>query len=173
MFPITSFTASLGHDGNIDIFALALSPQAPQGQGTTVFRIRQKKAGGDWQPWADAGKPGHGAVGVRSITDITGHGHVLAEDAAGYLWFNERRPDDTFSGWQALDVPPPDPGSPSNAWGFIDMWGVTRTDGQIDVARAADSDTDRCVFLRTRPAHATSGRPGARCWGTTTSSATS
>jgi hypothetical protein len=28
MFPITSFTASLGHDGNIDIFALALSPQA-------------------------------------------------------------------------------------------------------------------------------------------------
>lgn len=43
MFPITSFTASLGHDGNIDIFALDLSPQAPQGQGATVFRIRQKK----------------------------------------------------------------------------------------------------------------------------------
>jgi hypothetical protein len=60
MFPITSFTASLGHDGNIDIFALALSPQAqaPQGQGATVFRIRQKKAGGDWQSWANAGKPG-------------------------------------------------------------------------------------------------------------------
>ena len=57
MFPITSFTASLGHDGNIDIFALALSPQAPQGQGTTVFRIRQKKAGGNWQPWANAGNP--------------------------------------------------------------------------------------------------------------------
>ena len=56
MFPITSFTASLGNDGNIDIFALALSPQAPQGQGATVFRIQQKKAGGDWRPWANAGK---------------------------------------------------------------------------------------------------------------------
>jgi hypothetical protein len=75
MFPITSFTASLGHDGNIDIFALALSPQAQPGQGATVFRTRQKKAGGDWRPWANAGKPGHGAVGVRSITDIRGHGH--------------------------------------------------------------------------------------------------
>ena len=49
MFPITSFTASLGHDGNIDIFALALSPQAQPGQGVPVFRIRQKKAGGDWR----------------------------------------------------------------------------------------------------------------------------
>ena len=70
MFPITSFTASLGHDGNIDIFALALSPQAPQGQGATVFRIRQKKAGGDWQSWANVGKPGHGAVGAVTA----GHG---------------------------------------------------------------------------------------------------
>ena len=58
MFPITSFTASLGHDGNIDIFALALSPQAQPGRGVPVFRIRQKKAGGEWQPWAPAGKPG-------------------------------------------------------------------------------------------------------------------
>ena len=48
--PITSFTASLGHDGNIDIFALALSPQAQPGHGAAVFRIRQKKAGGDWRP---------------------------------------------------------------------------------------------------------------------------
>ena len=162
MFPITSFTASLGHDGNIDIFALDLSPQAPQGQGATVFRIRQKKAGGDWQPWASAGKPGHGAVGVRGITDIAGHGHVLADGAAGYLWFNERRPDDTFSGWQALGVPPlapTDADSPSDAWGFIDMWGVTRADGQIDVAGAASSDADRGVFLRTRPAHAASWTP--------------
>ena len=44
MFPITSLTASLGHNGNIDIFALALSPQAPQSQGATVFRIRQKRS---------------------------------------------------------------------------------------------------------------------------------
>ena len=81
MFPIPSFTASLGQDGNIDIFALALSPQAQPGQGVLVFRIRQKpvfrirqkKAGGEWQPWATAGKPGHGAVGVRSITDSEGH----------------------------------------------------------------------------------------------------
>jgi hypothetical protein len=98
MFPITSFTASLGHDGNIDIFALALSPQAPPGHGATVFRIRQKKAGGDWHAWANAGTPGHGAVEVRGITNIRGHGHILADGAAGHLWFNERRPDDTFSG---------------------------------------------------------------------------
>ena len=39
------------------------------------------------------------------------------------------------------------------------MWGVTRTDGQIDVAGTAGSDTDRCVFLRTRPAHAVSWTP--------------
>jgi hypothetical protein len=162
MFPITSFTASLGHDGNIDIFALALSPQAQPGQGAPVFRIRQKKAGGDWQPWAKAGEPGHGAVGVRSITDIGGHGHVLAEGAAGHLWFNERRPDDAFSGWQPLGVPPLDPANadfPGDAWGFIYMWGVTRTDGQIDVAGTANSDTDRGIFLRSRRAHATTWTP--------------
>ena len=158
MLPITSFTASLGHDGNIDIFALALSPQAPQGQGATVFRVRQKKAGGDWQPWANAGKPGHGAVGVHSITDSDGHGHVLAEGAAGHLWFNERRADDTFSGWQPLGVPKLDPANadfPGDAWAFIDMWGVIRAGGQIDVAGTAGSDTERGIFLRTRPAHAT------------------
>src|SRR5690348_15521192 len=73
MFPITSFTASLGHDGNIDFFALALSPQAQPGQGVPVFRIRQKKAGGEWHPWTAAGKSGHGAVGVRGITDSEEH----------------------------------------------------------------------------------------------------
>jgi hypothetical protein len=164
MFPITSFTASLGHDGDIDIFAVALSPQAPKGQGVTVFRIRQKKAGGDWQPWENVGKPGHGAVGVRSITDVDGHGHTLVDNAAGYLWFNERQPDDTFSGWQPLGVPPLDPANSDFAgdqWRFIYMWGVTRTDGQIDVAGTAGSDTDRGIFLRSRPAHATSWTP----WG--------
>ena len=119
MFPITSFTASLGHDGNIDIFALSLSPQTPPGQGVAVFRIRQKKAGGDWQPWENVGKPGHGAVGVRSITDLDGHGHTLVDNAAGYLWFNERQPDDTFSGWQPLGVPPLDP---ANADIAGDQW---------------------------------------------------
>jgi hypothetical protein len=162
MFPITSFTASLGHDGNIDIFALALNPQAQPGQGATVFRIRQKKAGGEWRPWTQAGKPGNGAVGVRSITDITGHGHTLADGAVGHLWFNERRPDDTFSGWQPLGVPPLDPADadfPGDEWGFIYMWGVTRTDGQIDVAGTANSDADRGIFLRSRPAHAASWTP--------------
>ena len=67
MFPITSFTASLGHDGNIDIFALALSPQAQPGRGVPVFRIRQKKAGGEWQPWAPTGKPGQ--RGARNAGD--------------------------------------------------------------------------------------------------------
>jgi hypothetical protein len=162
MSPITSFTASLGHDGNIDIFALALSPQAPPGQGVTVFRIRQQKAGGDWQPWVNAGQPGHGAVGVRSITDADGLGHVLAESAAGYLFFNERRSDDTFSGWQPLGIPPLGPGRadfPGDNWAFLYMWGVTRSDGQIDVAATAGSDSQRGVFLRSRAAHATSWTP--------------
>jgi hypothetical protein len=162
MFLITSFTASLGHDGNIDIFALALSPQAQPGQAATVFRIRQKKAGREWQPWAQAGKPGNGAVGVRSITDFGRHGHTPADGAAGHLWFNERRPDDTFSGWQPLGVPPLDPANadfPGDEWGFIYVWGVTRTDGQIDVAGTANSDADRGIFLSSRPAHAVSWTP--------------
>ena len=118
MFPITSFTASLGHDGNIDIFGLALSPQAQPGQGVPVFRIRQKKAGGDWRPWAHAGKPGNGAVGVRSITGIEGHGHVLAKGGAGHLWFNERRPDDSFSGCQLAPAGRPD-GGPADEPGLM------------------------------------------------------
>ncbi len=61
MFSITSFTASVGHDGNIDIFALDLSPQAPQGQGATVFRIRQKK-----------GPPVTGSPGLVPANPATG-----------------------------------------------------------------------------------------------------
>ena len=55
MFPITSFTAPPGHDGTIDIFALALSPRAQPGQGVPVFRIRPKQAGGEWRAHSQTG----------------------------------------------------------------------------------------------------------------------
>jgi hypothetical protein len=98
MSPVTSFTASLGHDGRIDIFALALGPQVPVGRGVTVWRARQAAPGGDWPAWVNEGKPGSGAVGVRSVIDAEGRGHVLAKAAGAHLWFKERGPADAFSG---------------------------------------------------------------------------
>jgi hypothetical protein len=47
MFPITSFTASTGHDGLIDIFAVALDPDS---EGGTVWHARQTAASGAWSP---------------------------------------------------------------------------------------------------------------------------
>ena len=71
MFPIPSFTASLGQDGNIDIFALALSPQAQPGQGVPVFRIRQKpcSASGRRRP-AVNGTPG--PLRANPATELSG-----------------------------------------------------------------------------------------------------
>ena len=82
---------------------------------------------------------------MRSITGIDGHGHVLADGAVGHLRFNACRADDTFSGWQLLGVPLLDPANanfPGDEWGFIDMCGVIRTDGQINVVGTANSNTD-------------------------------
>jgi hypothetical protein len=45
------------------------------------------------------------------------------------------------------------------------MWGVTRTDGQIDVAGTAGSNTGYGIFHRTRPAHATSWTPWSQLLG--------
>lgn len=95
MFPITSFTASPGHDGNIDIFALALSPQAQPGHGVSVFRIRQRRPVATGGPGPLRANPATGLSGCAASP--TFDGHVLADGGAGHLWFNERKPDDTFS----------------------------------------------------------------------------
>jgi hypothetical protein len=150
MSPVTSFTASLGHNGLIDIFALALDPQLPPGQGVTVWRSRQTAPDGRWSAWVSEGKPGNGAVGVRSITGDQGRGHVLAHAGGAHLWFKERGSADAFSAWQHLGIPPAD--APHDDWGFIYMWGATGAGGQIDVVGTANSDRDRAVFHRFRPA---------------------
>ena len=64
-----------------------------------------------WRPWANACKPGTGAAGVRSTPVSDGHGARAWPRGAGRgtCWFSELRPDDTFSGWQALRRPPPPP----------------------------------------------------------------
>ena len=150
MSPITSFTASLGYDGLIDIFAVALRPDS---EGGTVWHARQAAASDAWSPWSDAGKPGVGAVLVRSTVDPAGHGHVLALAGRGALWFKERWPADQFSQWQPL-------GRPLPGWGIIGMCGVTRAaDGRLDViATANDVAHGRDVFRRSRIAPDTDWR---------------
>jgi hypothetical protein len=143
MFPITSFTASLGYDGLIDVFAVALDPDSQD--GGTVWHARQAAASNAWSPWSDAGKPGVGAVGVRSTVDPNGHGHVLALAGRGALWFKERWPADQFSRWQPLGRPLPD-------WSIIRMCGVTRAaDGRLDVIATANGQTTgRDIWRRSR-----------------------
>ena len=74
MSPITSFTASLGHNGLIDVFAVS----DPDAIGVTTWRSRQKTPGGDWSAWATEGKAGKGAAWLLSVLDAEKHGHVLA-----------------------------------------------------------------------------------------------
>jgi hypothetical protein len=144
MSPITSFTASLGYDGLIDVFAVALNPDS---EGGTVWHARQAAASDAWSQWSDAGKPGVGAVGVRSTVDPSGHAHVLALAGRGALWFKERWPADQFSRWQPLGRPAPD-------WSIIRMCGVTRAaDGRLDVIATANFVTEgRDVYRRSRTA---------------------
>lgn len=79
MSPITAFTASLGHNGLIDVFAVS----NPQVINSTVWRARQKTPGGDWSAWVNEGRPGKGAAWLLSVLDAEKHGHVLAvTDAA-------------------------------------------------------------------------------------------
>ena len=67
MSPVTSFTTSLGHDGRIDIFALSDS----QGVGATVWRIRQKAAGGDWSPaWIQEENPSSGPTKCEASSTL-------------------------------------------------------------------------------------------------------
>jgi hypothetical protein len=102
MFPITSFTASIGYAGLIDISAVAVDPDS---EGGTVRHARQIAASGAWSPWSDEGTPGVGAVGVRSIVDAEGTGMSWFWRGRA-LWFKEHGPADDFSGWQPPGRPP-------------------------------------------------------------------
>lgn len=94
------------------------------------------------------GEAGQRAVGVRSITDDEGRGHVLAEGGGGNLWFKERSPADAFSAWQPLGVPAAE--APHDDWAFIYMWGTTGPGPLIDVVGTAGNTADRAVFHRSR-----------------------
>lgn len=157
---ITSFTTALGYNGLIDIFALS----DPQGIGATVWRARQKTAGGDWEAWVDEGKPGPGAFRLRNVLDADRHGHVLAQTQDAQLYFKERGPSDDFSPWEELGVPPFVPGPPlpgvaqvpNDVWGFFSMCGAVHSDGRIDVVGTVnDIGNTRDVFYRSRPAGGT------------------
>jgi hypothetical protein len=166
MSEVTSFTASLGHNGLIDVFAVGLPGPTSAGQGvagTKVWHARQKAPDGDWSPWSDAGHPGRGAIDVRSIVDADGHGHVLALAGGGHMWFLERKPDDDFTApkWQDLGVPPPVSGK---KWLFVGICGALGPGGRIDVAGAAQTrdpgtDIDAGIFVRSRPAPGASWSP--------------
>jgi hypothetical protein len=152
MSEITSFTASLGHNGLIDVFAVGPPGPTSAGSGkagTKVWHARQKAPDGDWSPWSDAGHPGIGAIDVRSIVDADGHGHVLALAGGGHMWFKERKPGDDFTGWQDLGVPPPVSGE---KWLFTGICGAIGPGGRIDVAGTARTDSDSGIFVRSRPA---------------------
>lgn len=161
MSPITSFTASLGHNGLIDVFAVS----NPNGTGSTVWRARQKSPGGQWSGWVSEGKPGRGAAWVQSVLDADKHGHVLAVTDAAQLWFKERTPTDTLSAWKALGGPAVEPAEiadpvPNDAWLFLMAWAGVHADGRIELAGTANDIGDsREVFYRARPA-------GSTAWGT-------
>ena len=161
MSPITSFTASLGHNGLIDVFAVS----DPDAIGVTTWRSRQKTSGGDWSAWATEGKAGKGAAWLLSVLDAEKHGHVLALTQELQPWLKERTPTDSFSAWKPLGLPPIEPAriadpEPHDAWGFMFMWAGVHADGRIDLVGTAGDDGDsRDIFYRARPASSTA-------WGT-------
>lgn len=75
MSEISAFTASLGHNGRIDVFAIGAPGN--DGNGTAVYLTRTAP-GQPGSPWTSLGKPGVGAIGVQSITGPDGYGHLLA-----------------------------------------------------------------------------------------------
>lgn len=161
MSPITSFTASLGHNGLIDVFAVS----NPENIDSTVWRARQKTPGGHWAAWANEGKPGRGAGWVQSVLDAEKHGHVLAVTDAAQLWFKERTPTDALSAWKPIGGPAVKPAEiadpvPNDAWLFLAVWAGVHADGRIELAGTANDIGDsRDVFYRARPA-------GSTTWGT-------
>ena len=61
MSEIYAFTASPGHNGLIDVFAIG--DPGDDDSGTAVF-LSRAAPGGQWPPWANAGLPDLGAIGL-------------------------------------------------------------------------------------------------------------
>ena len=75
MSEIYAFTASPGHNGLIDVFAIG--DPGDDDSGTTVF-LSRAAPGERWPPWASAGLPDLGAIGLQSIAGPDRYGHILA-----------------------------------------------------------------------------------------------
>jgi hypothetical protein len=139
MSEIYAFTASLGHNGLIDV--LAIGDPGNDDSGTAVF-LSRAAPGEQWPPWADAGIPGLGATGLQSIAGRDGYAHILARAGGqkdyGALWFRGLGENDDFSDWQELGRPTP--AAPDDPMIFGWMSGATPGDGgTIDVVGYADS----------------------------------
>lgn len=142
MSEIYAFTASPGHNGLIDVFAIG--DPGDDDSGTTVF-LSRAAPGDQWPPWASAGLPDLGAIGLQGIAGPDGYGHILARaggrEAAkdyGDLWFRERGENDDFSDWQGLGLPPPagtrgDPMiSPLKEWNGGDYSALAKNPAAVD-----------------------------------------
>ncbi|MFY9926579.1 MAG: hypothetical protein WAK82_01125 [Streptosporangiaceae bacterium] len=147
MAETSAFTASLGHNGLIDIFAIG--EPGNDSNGTAVF-LAQAAPGQEWPPWDDLGKPGVGAIDVQSITGPDGYGHLLARSGDYHLWVKLRDDKDDWSFWTDLGVPPPAAQDDPMVFGW--MSGATnRSDGTIDVVGFADSTRHGAgMFIRTQ-----------------------
>jgi hypothetical protein len=154
MSEIYAFTASLGHNGLIDVFAIG--DPGDDDSGTAVF-LSRAAPGEQWSPWADAGVPDLGVIGLQSIASPARYGHILARagghEAAkdyGDLWFRECGENDDFSDWQGLGLPTP--AAPGDPMIFGWMSGATTgEDGTIDVVGYADSTRHGAgMFIRSR-----------------------
>ena len=147
MAVVSAFTASLGHNGMIDVFAIG-NP-GNDGNGTTVFHI-QAMPGQQWPAWADLGKPGVGAIEVQSITGPDRYGHLLARSGDYHLWVKLREDDDDLFYWVDLGVPLPAAPDDPRVFGWM-SGATTSSDGTIDVVGYADSTRHGAgMFIRTR-----------------------
>lgn len=152
MSEIFGFTASLGRNGLIDVFAVGDVDLTSDNTGTAVFRA-QAAPGQQWSPWASVGKPGAGAIAVQSITGPDGYGHLLARSADDHMWVSvhEDNDDDDFSDWTDLSAPAP--GAPDDPMVFGQMSGATTglENGIIDMVGYAYSDRPgAAMFIRSR-----------------------
>ena len=147
MSEISAFTASLGHNGWIDV--VAIGAPGNDGNGTAVYLTRTAP-GQPGSPWTSLGQPGVGAIGVQSITGPDRYGHLLARSGDYHLWVNVREDNDDFYDWAELGVPPP--AAPDDPMVFGWMSGATVGGyGTIDVVGFADSSRHGTgMFIRSR-----------------------
>jgi hypothetical protein len=172
MAEIYAFTASLGHNGLIDVFAIG--DPGDDDSGTAVFPSRAAP-GEQWPPRANVGIPDLGAIGLQSVAGPDRYGHILARaggrEAAkdhGDLWFRSAARTTTLRLAGAGPPPARGPGRPDDIRLDVrshhrrggrhhsDRAGPRHADGRIDlVGTANDIGDSRDIFYRARPASST------------------